>query len=177
VRTDRLQQEHKVHMVWRGFPLHPEVPEGGMELAELFAGSGYNLAAGHARLQQIAALEGVELTSRSRTSNSRRAQELSYWAEAQGRGDAFRRAVYRAFFVAGRNIGRIEELAAIAATVGLDGAAAATVLESGSQAVAVDADWQRAHELGIRGVPAYLCNGRLMTGFRGYEDYLRLLKG
>lgn len=177
MRTDRLQQEHPLRLVWHGFPLHPEVPERGTELAELFAGSGYDLKTAHARLRQIAASEGVELAERSRTSNSRRAQELSHWAEEQGRGDTFRRAVYRAFFVELRNIGLVEELAAIATAVGLDAAAARDVLASGSHSAAVDGDWQRAYALGIRGVPAYLCHGRLMTGFRDYEDYLRLLRG
>ena len=120
MRTDRLQQDVALRIVWRGFPLHPEVPEGGIELAELFAGSGFDLAAAHARLRQIAALEGVELAERSRTSNSRRAQELSHWAEEQGQGDAFRRAVYRAFFVELRNIGLVDELVAIASAAGLD---------------------------------------------------------
>ena len=177
MRTDRLQRELSLRIVWRDFPLHPEVPEAGIELAELFAGSGYDLAASHARLRQIAASEGVELAERSRTCNSRRAQELSHWAEAQGEGDAFRRAVYRAFFVELRNIGLVDELVAIASNVGLDAAAARAVLASGSHAAVVDADWERASALGIRGVPAYLCRGRLMTGFRDYEEYLRLLRG
>jgi predicted DsbA family dithiol-disulfide isomerase len=177
VRTDRLQREQNVRILWRGFPLHPEVPEAGIELAELFAGSGFDLSAAHARLRQVAAQEGVELAERSRTSNSRRAQELSHWAEEQGCGDAFRRAVYRAFFVELRNIGRIDELAAIAVAVGLDETAARAVFASGSHAKAVDADWERSAALGIRGVPAYLCHGRLMSGFRDYEDYLRLLRG
>jgi len=177
VRTDRLQHEEQLRIVWHDFPLHPEVPEEGIELAELFAGRDFDLAGAHARLRQIAAKEGVELAERSRTSNSRRAQELSHWAEAQGCGDAFRRAIYRAFFVESRNIGLVEELAAIAAAVGLDATAARAVLLGGSQAKAVDADWERAYALGIRGVPAYLCHGRLMTGFHSYEDYLRLVRG
>lgn len=175
MRTDRLQREHDLRIVWRGFPLHPEVPEAGLELAELFPG--YDLTAAHARLRQIAASEGVELAERHRTSNSRRAQELSYWAEEQGQGDAFRRAVYRAFFVELRNIGLVEELVAIAAAVGLEAAAARDVLASGSQSKYVDADWERAGALGIRAVPAYLCQRRLMTGFRDYDDYLRLVRG
>jgi len=60
-----------------------------------------------ARLLQIAAAEGVPMIERTRTCNSRLAQELGKWAESLGRGDEFRRAVYRAYFELGSNIGLV----------------------------------------------------------------------
>ena len=48
----------------------------------------------------------------------------------QGKGDVFRRAVYRAFFVEGRNIPPVDELALIAEAFGLPGDEA-RVSESG----------------------------------------------
>jgi predicted DsbA family dithiol-disulfide isomerase len=62
------------------------------------------------RLRQVAAAEGVPLAERSRTCNSRRAQELGKWAEEQGRGEVYHRAVYHAYFVEGRNIVLVDEL-------------------------------------------------------------------
>lgn len=46
---------------------------------------------------------------------------IGKWAEMQGKGDVFRRAVYRAFFVEGRNIAPVDELALIAEAFGLPG--------------------------------------------------------
>ena len=160
---------------WTVFPLHPETPEEGIELAELFAGREEQIAAMQARLRQLAEAEGMPLAERTRTFNSRRAQELGKWAEAQGKGDPYRKAVYRAFFVEGRNIARMDELMRIAEAVGLPGDGAREVVTAGSFAAAVDADWQRARELGITAVPSHICAGNRLVGFAPYEDFVRLI--
>jgi predicted DsbA family dithiol-disulfide isomerase len=175
VRTDRLQREYGVELRWTVFPLHPETPEEGLELAELFGGREEHIRATQARLRQLATAEGLPLAERTRTYNSRRAQELGKWAEEQGKGDPFRLAVYQAFFVEGRNIALVDELARIAEAVGLPGNEAREVLAAGSFAAAVDADWQRARELGVTAVPTHLCAGRRLVGFSPYEDFVRLI--
>ena len=175
MRTDRLQREYGVELRWTVFPLHPETPEEGIELAELFAGRKEQIAAMQTRLRQLAEAEGLPLAERTRTFNSRRAQELGKWAEAQGKGDPYRKAVYRAFFVEGRNIARVDELVRIAEAVGLAGDGAREVLTAGSFAAAVDADWQRARELGITAVPSHLCAGKRLVGFAPYDDFVHLI--
>jgi predicted DsbA family dithiol-disulfide isomerase len=175
VRTDRLQREYGVELRWTVFPLHPETPEDGLELAELFGGREEQIQAMQARLRQLATAEGLPLAERTRTYNSRRAQELGKWAEERGKGDPFRRAVYRAFFVEGRNIALVDEVVPIAEAIGLPGDEAREVLAAGSFAAAVDADWQRARELGITAVPTHLCAGKKLVGFSPYEDFVRLI--
>jgi len=175
VRTDRLQQEYGVRLRWSVFPLHPETPIAGRELADLFAGREAMIRDMQARLLQVAAAEGLPLEQRSRTYNSRLAQELGKWAEEHGRGDQFRQAVYRAYFVDGINIALIEELLRIAAAVELPPDEARSVLVERSFAGMVDADWQRAMELGISAVPTHLCGGKRLTGFAGYDDFVRLI--
>jgi predicted DsbA family dithiol-disulfide isomerase len=175
VRTDRLQREYGIELRWTVFPLHPETPEGGTDLAELYAGREEQIKATLARLRQLADAEGLPLAERTRTYNSRRAQELGKWAEMQGKGESFRLAVYRAFFVEGRNIAQADELVRIAEGVGLPGDEARAVLTAGSFAAAVDADWQRAGELGITAVPTHLCAGKRLEGFSSYDDFVRLI--
>jgi predicted DsbA family dithiol-disulfide isomerase len=175
VRTDRLQQEYGVELRWSVFPLHPETPPEGIELAELFAGRETMIREMQARLLQITAEEGLPMVERTRTSNSRLAQELGKWAESLGRGDEFRRAVYRAYFVEGSNIGLVGELQKIAGTAGLPPAEAGVVLSVRSFAPAVDADWQRARELGITAVPTHLCGGKRLTGFNDYAAFVKLI--
>ena len=175
MRTDRLQQEYGVRLRWSVFPLHPETPTEGMELAELFAGQEAMIRDMQARLLQIATAEGLPLAARSRTYNSRLAQELGKWAEVQGRGDQFRHAVYRAYFVEGVNIALVEELVRMAAAAGLPADEARAVLTERSFAAAVDADWQRATDLRITAVPTHLCGGKRLTGFAAYDDFVRLI--
>jgi predicted DsbA family dithiol-disulfide isomerase len=175
VRTDRLQQEYGVELRWSVFPLHPETPPAGMALAELFAGHEAMIRDMQARLLQIAAAEGLPLAERSRTYNSRLAQELGKWAESRGIGDGFRHAVYLAYFVEGSNIALVEELLRIAAAVGLPTDEARAVLEDRIFAPAVEADWQRAGELGITAVPTHLCGGKRLAGFTSYDAFVRLI--
>ena len=173
--TDRLQREYGIELRWTVFPLHPETPEEGTELAELYAGREAQLRASQARLRQLAEDLGLPLADRTRTCNSRRAQELGKWAEQLGKGDPFRQAVYRAYLVEGRNIAKVDELVRIAGAVGLPGDEARTVLATGSFAAAVEADWRRAGDLGITAVPTHLCAGKRLVGFSSYEDFVRFI--
>ena len=175
MRTDRLQQEYGIELRWTLFPLHPETPEEGLELSQLFAGREAQIKSMQARLQQVALIEGLPLAERTRTYNSRRAQELGKWAEVQGKGDLYRKAVYRAYFVDGVNIAKLDELVRIAESVGLPGHEAQTALTTGSFAAAVDADWQRARELGVTAVPTHICRGKWLEGFGAYDDFVRLV--
>ena len=101
-----------------------------MELSQLFAGREAEIAASQQRLSQLAASEGVPLTIRTTTCNSRRAQELGKWAESIGMGDPFRRAVYHAYFVEGKNIALADELLRIVGSVGLPVAEAEASLQA-----------------------------------------------
>ncbi len=174
MRIERLQQEFELTLRWTVFPLHPETPAAGQDLADLFAGR-MDVAAAMARLKGVAAELELPFGERTRTYNSRLAQELGKWAEEQGQGAAFRAAVYRAYFSAGRNIGLESELLAICAELGLAGAAAERVLQTRSYAAAVDADWERARQLGIQSVPSHLYGNRLLVGFQDYPAFQRLL--
>jgi predicted DsbA family dithiol-disulfide isomerase len=164
-----------VELRWRVFPLHPETPPEGTELAQLLGVRAEQVAAMQSKLQQVAVREGLALAERSRTYNSRRAQELGKWAESQGKGDPWRRAVYRAFFVEGRNIALLSVLEEVAAAVGLSADEARQVLVTGSYGAAVEADWQRAEALGVTAVPTQLCGEKRLVGFSSYEDFLHLI--
>jgi predicted DsbA family dithiol-disulfide isomerase len=175
VRTDRLQQDYGIRLQWSVFPLHPETPQEGMELSELFSGREAEIEAMQVRLSKVAAAEGLPLTKRTRTCNSRLAQELGKWAESRGAGDPFRHAVYRAYFVDGCNLAQVDVLLRITESVGLPRDKAQTVLAEQSFAGAVDADWRRAIELRITAVPTHLCDGKRLTGFAAYDDFVRLI--
>jgi predicted DsbA family dithiol-disulfide isomerase len=146
-----------------------------MELSELFSGRDAEIRAMQERLSRLAAAEGLPLSVRTRTSNSRRAQELGKWAESRGKGDPFRRAVYRAYFVEGSNIALVDELMRISESVGLPTDEARAVIAERSFAAAVDADWHRAGDLQISAVPTHLCGARRLAGFSFYDEFMRLV--
>ena len=146
-----------------------------MELSEMFAGREAMIAAMQTRLTQVAAAEDLPLALRTRTFNSRRAQELGKWAESQGAGDLFHQAVYQAYFVDGINIALIDELLVIVESIGLPTTEARKVIGTGSFAAAVDADWQLTRELRVTAVPTHLYEGKRLAGFGAYEDFERLI--
>ena len=174
MRTDKLREEFDLNIRWSVFPLHPDTPEEGLELADLFAGR-MDIDAVLQRLYQVAGDLGLPIGQRTRTYNSRRAQELGKWAEEQGAGEAFHMAVYHAYFVDGRNIALPAELAAIADGVGLDADLARQVIDRQSHAAAVDADWLRAAKLGVTAVPTCIYNNQPLVGFQAYANYRKLI--
>jgi predicted DsbA family dithiol-disulfide isomerase len=127
------------------------------------------------RLKQVADELGLPLGERKMTFNSRLAQELGKWAESKGRGDEFHEAVFRAYFVDGKNIGKVDEIVDLAKSIGLSGQEARSVLELRTFREAVDSDWSRSRALGITGVPTFLADHRAAVGFQPYEDLEQFL--
>jgi predicted DsbA family dithiol-disulfide isomerase len=165
-----------VNIVWTHFPLHPETPEEGVTLEELFAGRNVDRQASQARMRGLMAQEGLPYGERTKTYNSRLAQELGKWADTQPNGAGIHDALFRAYFVDGQNIGNLDTLVAIAEGVGLSGAEACQVLTQRRFKDAVDADWQRARAFGITGVPTFVANGRGVVGAQPYEVLERLME-
>ena len=159
----------------RIFPLHPETPEEGLTLEELFAGRNIDIPQAMARLKRVAGELGLPWGERKRTYNSRLAQELGKWAESKGSGDAFRDAVFRAYFVDGRNIAKPDVLAGVAQAAGLSEREARETLQTRSFRDAVDADWTLAGSMGIEAVPTFVLDGGTLVGAQPYEALEGLL--
>ena len=161
---------------WKAFPLHPETPEEGVTLEELFAGRNIDLAQSRARLKAVAEELGLPLGERKKSYNSRLAQELAKWAESKGKGDEYHDAVFRAYFVEVKNIGKVDVLAAVAESAGLPAEEARQVLLSRTFKEAVDSDWVRSRELGITAVPTFVMDHRAVVGAQPYEVLEQFLR-
>lgn len=157
------------------FPLHPDTPQEGKSLAELFAGRGYDMDKMQAQMRARMEAEGLPYGKRSMTYNSRLAQELGKWAESQPGGEAIHDALFRAYFVDGRNIGDVEELIKIAQSVGLPAEKAREVLEKRTHKAAVDADWEKSRHYGVTGVPTFVVGERGVVGAQPYEAIEQLV--
>jgi predicted DsbA family dithiol-disulfide isomerase len=122
-----------------------------------------------ARLKSVADAEGLPWGTRKMTFNSRLAQELGKWAEEKGRGDEFHNAVFRAYFVDGKNIAGKEILIELAKKVGLPVKEAKEVLDSRTFKEAVDEDWQLSMRRGITAVPTFVIDHQVVVGAQPYE--------
>jgi predicted DsbA family dithiol-disulfide isomerase len=126
-------------------------------------------------MRGLMAQEGLPYGERTHTYNSRLAQELGVWAATQADGEGIHEALFQAYFVEGKNIGNIDTLVAVAEAAGLPGAEARQVLVARRCKDAVDADWQRARQLGVTGVPTFVAQGRGVVGAQPYEVLERLV--
>jgi predicted DsbA family dithiol-disulfide isomerase len=141
----------------------------------LFAGRRINIPEMLQRLEQTARSLGLPFGERRMSFNSRRAQEAAKWAESHGKADAFHHAVFRAYFVDGKNLHEIETLAAAAESVGLRGGDLDEALRTQTFKAAVDQDWLRSHQLGISAVPTFRMNGETLVGAQPYEHLAALM--
>ena len=169
MRVERLRAAYVVEIKFVQFPLHPETPEEGLTLEQLFAGRNIDIPAAQARMAQLMADEGLPYGSRTMTYNSRLAQELAKWAETKPGGEAIHDALFRAYFVEGQNIALIENLIAIAEKIGLDGNEAAQILTGRQFKNSVDQDWERCRALGVTGVPTFVIGNQGVVGAQPYE--------
>ncbi len=161
---------------WVHFPLHPDTPQEGKSLAELFAGRGYDIDKMQAQMRARMAAEGLPYGERKMTFNSRLAQELGKWADTQPGGEAIHDALFKAYFVDGLNIGDPDVLVEIAQSLGLPGDEAREVIEKRSFKAAIDADWDKSRSYGITGVPTFVAGGRGVVGAQPYEALEDLIR-
>jgi len=169
-----------VKVKWVHFPLHPDTPQEGRSLEDLFAGRGYDIPKMQAQMRARMEAEGLPYGTRTMTYNSRLAQELGAWADTQPGGEAIHDALFRAYFVDARNIGDPEVLVEIARSVGLDADKAREVLEKRTHKAAVDADWDKSRQYGVTGVPTFVAGNRGVVGAQPYEtleDLIRQARG
>jgi predicted DsbA family dithiol-disulfide isomerase len=146
-----------------------------MTLDQLFAGRPIDWNEIMIRLKKAAADASLPFSERTMTYNSRLAQELGKWAENLGSGEAYHRAVFRAYFVQGKNIGNVEELVGLIGQLGLPVDEARNVLEQRNFKEAVDQDWSRSHQLGIRAVPTFILGPQILVGAQPYEKLVELM--
>jgi len=158
------------------FPLHPETPKEGVSLEVLFAGRNIDVEAMYARMKNLMDEEGLPYGKRTHTYNSRLAQELGKWADTQPGGEAIHDELFRSYFVEGRNVGDVETLIEIAASVGLPAQDARRVLTDRTFSEAIDADWRKSRAYGITGVPTFVAGGYGVVGAQPYEVLEQLIE-
>ena len=126
-------------------------------------------------LKQVAFKLGLPFGERKKTYNSRLAQELGKFAEWRGKGDEFHKAVFRAYFVDGQNIGKTSILVKLAESIHLNGKDAQKIIHDRTFRNGIDLEWKRSYELGVTAVPTFLFNNQRLVGAQNFETLEKLL--
>jgi len=152
----------EVTVTYRSFELAPDTPVDfeGSPVDYLSERKGVSPAQAQQmvdRVSSIAETVGLEYHyERIQQTNTVLAHELLHFAKVHGRQAELKERLLRAYFTEGRHIGRADDLADLAAEVGLDRAAAATALAEHTHLAEVKADMAQAVAYGIQGVPFFV---------------------
>ena len=102
--------------------------------------------------------------------------ELIHFAKSKGRQLDMKERLLEAYFIKGEHVGRIEDLADIAAEIGFDRAEVVAALESHEFLADVKADVALAQEYGIQGVPFFVIDGKYgVSGAQEAEVFANVL--
>lgn len=165
---DGFAHRDDVELTWHSFELDPSAPKtfaGKQSQAERLARK-YQLEVPEAqqmldRMTATGAADGVTFDfARSKSGNTFDAHRLLHLAHARGKQNELKERLMRGYFSEGEPIGDNEALARLAIEVGLDEKEVRALLAGDQYADAVRADEKRAAELGIRGVPYFVVDGK-----------------
>lgn len=165
------EKDPAVAIVWRAFELRPDpVPTldpDGEYLHRVWGSSVYPLA------RHL----GVAIRLPPVQPRSRRAHEAAHWARRQGKFREYNDALFRAFFQRGEDIGNIDVLIRLASELALDGGTLRAALDNNRQLENVLSDEREAKKLGLRGVPAFIANRRVvLTGVQSLQSLRQLVE-
>jgi predicted DsbA family dithiol-disulfide isomerase len=168
------QFEGDVTVTYRSFELAPDTPVDfeGSPVDYLSQRKGISPEQAQmmvARVSGIAESVGLEYHyDRIHQTNTVLAHELLHFAKAHGKQVELKERLLSAYFTEGRHIGLADDLAELAAEVGLDRAAAASALAEHTYLPDVKADMAQAVEYGIQGVPFFVIDDRY--GISGAQE-------
>ncbi|MDQ1128637.1 DsbA family protein [Microbacterium sp. SORGH_AS_0888] len=156
----------EVEVVYHSYELSPDMPADveGTELELLVARKGMpeeQVRQMFDHVTEVAAQAGLAYDfDRVLPANTVKAHELIHYAATQGLQAEMKERLLAAHFTEGRHVGKIDELVALAAEVGLDAAAAREALETDRFLPYVRADQKQAAAYGIQGVPFFVIDGQ-----------------
>jgi predicted DsbA family dithiol-disulfide isomerase len=179
-RALKLRPDLEASVSWRAFQLNPDMPPGGMDRQQYLSlkfGGPMQARRVYAAVEQAGASEGIDFAFERirRTPNTTDAHRLIRFATMEGNAEPVVEALFRAYFLEGRDIGDPGELVEIARTAGLEARAAAAWLASERGRDAVLAEDRAARRAGVEGVPCFIVDGGYaLSGAQEPEFFLPL---
>lgn len=159
----------EVTVRWRPYQLDPSIPPEGMPRRDYMLakfGSDEKLREIHDRIVGLGEAEGIRFNfeDMETAANTLDAHRLIRWAGSpkspEGAQTRVVRRLFEMNFEEARDIGDKTVLAEIAEEAGMDTALVGTLLASPADVDAVKAEIATAGQMGVRGVPCFLLEGK-----------------
>lgn len=162
---------------FRPYQLAPDAPVGGVDRAEYYQkkfGDGPQLEQMRVHLREIGEGLGInfDFESDCRIANSLDAHRVIRWALSPGKQAEVSDGIMKAYFEDCAFIGDHALLAEIAGNAGMDAGLVSELLASGQDADLIKAEVAQAQQVGVRGVPMYIFDGKYAVSGAQGEDAL-----
>lgn len=180
---NEFEHKEEVELVFKSFELDPQSKKKFDESIHEIIAKKYGISVEQAKASndQIAAQAkeiGLNYNFDDiKPTNTFDAHRLSHYAKTEGKMNELSERLLKAYFVEAMNISDYEVLTKLAEEVGLNGAKALEVLETGRYGAEVRKDEEEASKLNITGVPYFVFNRKYaVSGAQPIEVFLRTLK-
>jgi predicted DsbA family dithiol-disulfide isomerase len=174
-RVKKIKNNFDINIKLVHFPLHPETPQEGRTLLELFQSNPDDIKEKNIRMKGLMDQEELPYIDRTHTYNSRLAQEIAAWAETIQKNTSIHDNFFEAYFVKGLNIGLEEVILDVVSNSGLDINEARSVIKDRTFKKNIDEDWKKSSEYGVTGVPTFVYSGQSLVGAQPYENLVQFL--
>ncbi|MGI9488830.1 MAG: DsbA family oxidoreductase [Geminicoccaceae bacterium] len=164
IRLDKaraMRPALKVELRWWPYMLNPQLPRDGMDrrtyLRAKFGGDA-KASQVYERIEDAGRQEGMAFAFDKirRTPNTVAAQRLILLAQDQGRGDMMIRALFKAFFEEGVDIGDAGEVRRLGEVAGIVPGEIDALFSGDAHSADIHRGHQRAEMMGVQGVPVYI---------------------
>lgn len=169
-----------VEVSYHTFYLNPTVPAEGYDFVEYLTEKGggrMQMEDWFARPREMGAQVGLTFNfEKIKIAPNTALSHQLILLSPENQREAMVDAIYKAYFEDGKNIGDIEVLLDIAEAEGLNREATREQLENNVMQADLMQDIQRAHQIGVRGVPFFVVNDRLaFSGAHPPETILEVM--
>ena len=172
---------HPFNIQWHPYQLNPEMPLQGVDRREYlerkFGNKDLAIKA-YAPVLEHAALAGLSLKLEKimKTPNTLSAHRLIFWAWQEGVQNAVVSAIFKAYFVEGKDIGENNVLVNISHNTGIDKILVDRLLTGTNDREHVIETDKGAREMGINSAPTFILNGKhVITGAQNVDFWSNLI--
>lgn len=168
---ERLKEDGiELNIEWMPFELDPNAPLEGMDLFQVYSKE-YVLKSLD-MLSKLGKEYGIEYNNKNGKFNTHRAHLGGFYAKEQGMYDDYCKAMFKAYFTDGINLGDKKELDKIANYLGLDIEEMNKSIDSGKYDQEFKESIDESQKYKIQSVPTFIINGNAkVTGVRDYDRF------
>lgn len=170
-----MKREFSIEDDWAPFEIHPKLPQEGTPWSRYF--QGMDSASFFRQLDGRGKELGVRFNHQPLMANTHRALLGGEFAREHDRHHAYHDAVFTAYFTDCLNIGDMDVLKSVAASVGLDSKEFEAALQDGRHRFRLQETTNRARAKGVSAAPTFAIAGYgTLTGAQPLETFRTALE-